>query len=129
MKRPSNALMVILYSAAAAVAILTALQPAQAAEPPIAYDPARSIKQGQFLQLYARTATCMRQATVAILRQGVREQFPIRSFVVGTCGGNLRVWLVTQDGYSQAEVETLLNHMAGRALEAATQPPSHIFIL
>jgi hypothetical protein len=102
-----------------ALALALAVLAAQAQ--PIAYD-AKSIKQGQFLTLYVRTAKCMQQGTAAMLRQGVREPAPIQAFTIGTCGPSLRGWLITQDGMSQADADGLLAHMAARALQAATDP-------
>lgn len=110
------------------IAALLAASAAGAQEPALRYDPRTAADKTTFVLLYARTSHCMRQASVAMLRQGVRQPETIRAFSVGTCGKTLRGWLVTRDGFTEAQAATTLDHMARRAIDAAQQPPDFIIL-
>lgn len=109
MKRPSKALWAILYAAAFAAAIITAAQPADAAQP-------TPQERERFLRVYGMTASCMGTAARSLLIYGERNRAEIETFMVRACGPQLNAQLVMHEGMTQEDASAALRFLAHQTL-------------
>lgn len=76
----------------------------------------------------AQAAACMREGSVAQLRQGIRDREAIQAWTAAVCGGPLFSFMTKQLGRPAAEVNAYVNALAGQALNAALRGPDAIIV-
>lgn len=94
----------------------------------IHFDVQRARDRDTFLQLYAQTAACMREGSVAMLRYGSRDSDDIKLWLVKTCGNPLYSWLTDKEHFSDRKAATFLLGLAGKGLDAALRGPDEIIV-
>lgn len=94
----------------------------------IQYDPRAARDRDLFLTIYAQAAACMREGSVAMLRQGSRQSEDIRSFTGSACSRTLHGWLTDKEGMSERQADLFVDHMTGKALAAALRGPDSITV-
>lgn len=103
-------------------------KPARPTEPQIEYDVQKARDRDTFLKLYAQTAACMREGSVAMLRQGLRDRGDIQAWTVQTCGRTLVYWLTDRLNMTEKQVSAMLTSMSEKALDAALRGPDAIIV-
>jgi hypothetical protein len=86
-------------------------------------------KRDAFLRLYAQTASCMREASVAAMRYGRPvDRADVVRFTNDMCGEGLHGWLTREEHMTDKQASALLNAMGYKALDAAVRGPDAIII-
>ena len=72
-----------------------------------------------FVATFSQTSTCMHQAPIALMRQGVRDPAKLAAFAVMACGTPLRTLLLARPEVSEADAEAFILVLADNAAAAA----------
>lgn len=96
--------------------LLTAFQASVAMSGNLTYSELDGQKQLVFNELVARSRICMRDAAVARIRGGVRDEEAVRSFAIGICTGSLTTFMTQGISRPKEEVAAYLVVVYNEAL-------------
>lgn len=80
--------------------------------PGVSYDARLAAQREVMLRIMYNVSVCMRQGTVAMLRNGQRDRAVITDANISLCGGYLKSFLADEVGYTPAQVSYILKGMS-----------------
>lgn len=73
-----------------------------------------------FDRLFAQTVQCLQTATLAILRQGVRDPVAVQQFNLGFCGRPMHEHLTLRMGWDPKDSQALLRRLSDLVVNDTT---------